>query len=159
MDNQQITDTSKIVLFSLDEPRYALYLSAVERVIHAVEITPLPKAPDKVFGVINFQGDIIPVMDIRKLFRLPTHDLSIHDQIIIARTSARLVGLVVDSVNGISEITENQITHTEKTLAFSDYLSGVTVFENSIILITDLEKFLSLDEQKILDKVLKKDTT
>jgi purine-binding chemotaxis protein CheW len=83
MSNLQNSDTSKLVLFSLEEPRYALYLSAVERVIRSVEVTPLPKAPEIVIGVINIQGEIIPVIDIRKLFHLPIHEISIDDLFII----------------------------------------------------------------------------
>ena len=52
MSNLQPTDQNQIVLFTLDEPRYALPLSAVERVVRAVEITPLPKAPEVVLGVL-----------------------------------------------------------------------------------------------------------
>ena len=155
MSNFQNTETSKIVLFSLEEPRYALYLSAVERVIRSVGITPLPKAPEIVLGVINMQGEIIPVIDIRKLFRLPAREINIEDQFIIAKTSKRLVVLAVDSVTGVSEIANYKVADAKEALPFADYLTGVTIFENNIILINDLEKFLSLNEQKVLDKALK----
>jgi purine-binding chemotaxis protein CheW len=154
MSNLQTKGTNKIVLFSLEEPRYALCLSAVERVIRSVEITPLPKAPKIVSGVINLQGEIIPVIDIRKLFHLPTHKLNSEDQFIIARTSTRLVALAVDSVIGVSELTDHQVIDADKALPFADYLSGVTIIENNIILINDLENFLSLNEQKSLEKAL-----
>jgi purine-binding chemotaxis protein CheW len=48
-----LVQSERIVMFTLDEPRYALYLSAVERIVRAVEITPLPKATEIVSGVIN----------------------------------------------------------------------------------------------------------
>jgi purine-binding chemotaxis protein CheW len=155
MSKHQNTETSKIVLFSLEEPRYALYLSAVERVIRSVEIIPLPKAPDIILGVINMQGEIIPVIDIRKLFHLPTREINLEDQFIIAKTSKRLVALTVDSVEGVSEIADYKVADAKEALPYADYLSGITVFENNIILINDLEKFLSLDEEKKLDKALK----
>jgi purine-binding chemotaxis protein CheW len=155
MSKDQNTKTNKIVLFSLEEPRYALYLSAVERVIRSVEITPLPKAPAIVSGVINMQGEIIPVIDIRRLFQLPVREINLEDQFIIARTSKRLVALTVDSVEGVSEIANYKVADAKDALPFADYLSGITVFENNIILINDLEKFLSLNEQKELDKALK----
>lgn len=148
-------ETHKIVMFSLEEPRYALYLSAVERVIRSVEITPLPKAPEKISGVINFQGEVIPVIDIRKLFRLPKHEIGLDDQFIIARTSKRLVVLAVDSVGEVTEISDFKIKDFKKTLPFAELISGVTVFENNIILINDLEKFLSLDDEKTLENALK----
>jgi purine-binding chemotaxis protein CheW len=150
----QKNDIREIVLFSIDEPRYALNLYAVERVIPSVEITPLPKAPEIVLGVINFQGEIIPVIDIRKLFRLPIREINLDDQFIIARTSKRLVALAVDSVIGVTDLINDKVTDIKASMPFADYISGVTVFENNIILINDLEKFLSLDEQQALDKIL-----
>lgn len=143
-----------IVLFSLDELRYALHLSAVQRVVRTVEITPLPKAPEIVMGVINFHGEIIPVINIRKRFNLPVHEIELDDQLIIARTSKRLVGLVVDSVSGVHELEHCQLTATEGTFPYADYLSGIAKVENNIVLIHDLEKFLSLDEQLVMDEVL-----
>ena len=148
----------KIVLFSLDKPRFSLYLSAVERVVRAVEITPLPKAPKIVLGVINFHGEIIPVIDIRKRFNLFSRELKLEDRFIIARTSKRLVVLVVDSVEGVYELEHHQVVDAEKAFPFTDYISGVAKIETNIVLINDLEKFLSLDEEKILDKALSGDT-
>ena len=60
------------MVFTLDRQRYALPLSVVERVVRMIEITPVPHTPDIVLGVINAQGRVIPVVDIRRRFRLPT---------------------------------------------------------------------------------------
>jgi purine-binding chemotaxis protein CheW len=116
----------KIVLFTLDEPRYALSVSDVVRVVRAVEITPLPKAPDVVFGVINFHGEIIPVIDIRKRFHLPQRDMQLEDQFIIARTSQRMVAIVVDSVNGVYQLEHHQIVQAGESFPYTEYLSGIT---------------------------------
>jgi chemotaxis signal transduction protein len=60
-----------LVVFTLDEQRYALHLDAVKRIVRAVEVTPLPKAPQIVLGVVNVQGKVIPVMNLRSRFSLP----------------------------------------------------------------------------------------
>ena len=151
MSNPNNDDNKKIVLFSLNEPRYALYLSVVERVVRVVEITPLPKAPEIVLGVINFHGEIITVIDMRRRFNLPTRKIELEDQLIIARTSKRLVALVVDSVIGIRELNHNQVVNAEQAFPFTDYLSGAAKIEGNLILINDLDKFLSLDEEKMLE--------
>lgn len=65
-----------MVGLTLDGQRYALSLAQVERVIRAVEITPLPQAPEIITGVINVRGRVIPVVDIRKRFRLPVRESS-----------------------------------------------------------------------------------
>lgn len=60
-----------LVVFRLDERRYALPLSVVERVIRAVEVTPLPKAPPIVLGAIDVQGRVVPVLNVRRRFLMP----------------------------------------------------------------------------------------
>jgi purine-binding chemotaxis protein CheW len=154
MNNLKNIYKQKIVLFSLDEPRYALYLSAVERVVQAVEITPLPKAPKIIMGVINFHGEIIPVIDIRKRFHLISREINLEDQFIIAQTSKRTVVLVVDSVEGVYDFEQDQVVDAEEVFPYVDYISGVAKIETDIVLINDLEKFLSIDEEKILDQAL-----
>jgi len=144
----------QIVLFTLDEPRYALYLSAVERVVRAVEITPLPNAPGIVLGVINWQGKILPVIDIRKRFRLPTKELSLEAQFVIAKTSKRLIVIVVDSVSGVYELGKSQIVDSAEAFPYTVYLSGISKIDSNIVLITDLEKFLTNEEEKILGEIV-----
>jgi purine-binding chemotaxis protein CheW len=144
----------KIVLFTLDEPRYALSVSDVVRVVRAVEITPLPKAPDVVFGVINFHGEIIPVIDIRKRFHLPQRDMQLEDQFIIARTSQRMVAIVVDSVNGVYQLEHHQIVQAGESFPYTEYLSGITSIDHTIILVNDLEKFISIEEEQHLKEAI-----
>jgi purine-binding chemotaxis protein CheW len=143
-------------LFALDELRYAVYLSAVERVVRAVEITPLPKAPEIVLGVINVQGRVLPVLDIRKRFRLPAREMKPDDRFIIARTATRQVALVVDSVAGVHELTEAEMVSAKEALPFAQYLEGVVKLDGNLVLIHDLDQFLSLDEEKALDATLLK---
>jgi purine-binding chemotaxis protein CheW len=144
-----------IVVFTLDEPRYALALSAVERVVRAMEITPLPKAPEIVLGVINAQGRIIPVMDVRARFRLPTRAVDCDDRFIIARTSRRSVALVVDGVVGIHALADGELVSALQALPFTEYLHGVAKLDDNLALIYDLEQFLSLDEEYVLDAALR----
>ena len=154
MNENQQSDRDRIIVFALDEPRYALLLSAVERVVRAVEITPLPKAPEIVLGIINAQGRIIPVIDVRQRFRLPTREMKLDDRFIIARTSRRQVALVVDSVAGVRQLTDRQMVSAEQALPFADYLKGVAKLEDNLVLIHDLDQFLSLDEEKVIDAAL-----
>ena len=144
----------RLVNVNLDDQKYALFLSAVVRIIRVVEITGLPKAPEIVLGVINMHGLIIPVFDIRKRFRLPQREMQLDDQLIIASTSKRTVALLVDSVNDVIEIPEEKIIAGEKILPGLEYVEGVVKTEDGMILIHDLEQFLSLQEEKALHEAL-----
>jgi purine-binding chemotaxis protein CheW len=154
MNNSQKFDQHQIVVFTLEERHYALPLSVVQRVIRAVEITPLPKAPEIVMGVINIQGQILPVIDIRKRFRLPSREIALDDQFIIARTSKRLVVLVVDAVAGVNELERKHIVDAKEEFPYSNFLSGIATIDTDIVFINDLEKFLSLEEERVLDEAL-----
>lgn len=146
--------SNQLVIFILNEQRYALSLSAIGRILRMVEITPLPKAPEIVLGVINMQGQVLPVVDIRRRFRLPEQEVNLHDLLIIAHTSKRTVALVVDTVSGIIERSEQEVIAAEKILPGMEYVEGVAKLEDGMILIHDLDTFLSLEEEKALDEVM-----
>lgn len=144
------------VVFILDNQRYAIYLSSVERIVSMVEITPFPKAPEIVIGIINLQGRIIPVINIRKRFGLPDKETDLNDQLIIARTSRRSVALVADAVTGIIGCSDDKVVKAEQILPKAGYIEGVVKLEDGMVLIHDIEKFLSLEEEEKLDKALNK---
>lgn len=148
--------SNQLVVITLDEQRYALYLSVVERVVRMVQITPLPKAPEIVLGVINVQGRVIPAINIRKRFRLPEREIGLSDQLIIANTPRRTIALVADAVSGIIEYAEQDTIAGEKILPGMEYVDGVVKLEDGIILIHDLDRFLSLEEEKTLDNAIEK---
>ncbi len=147
---------NQYVVFTLDEQRYALHLSAVERIIRVVEMTSLPKAPDIVLGIVNVEGQIIPVVNIRKRFRLPERELNLSDVLIIAQIPRRTVALVADDASGVIEGSGQDITEAKEILPRMEYVKGVVKLKDGLILINDLESFLSLEEEKALDDAMAK---
>jgi purine-binding chemotaxis protein CheW len=143
-----------IIVFTLDEQRYALRLSAVDRIVRIVEITPLPKAPEIVLGVVNVQGQVIPVVNIRKRFRLSDREISLSDHLIISRTARRVVALVADAVLGVVERWEEEITAADKILPDLVYAESVVKLEDGLIFIHNLDTFLSLEEEKTLEQAI-----
>ena len=148
-----------LVVFTLEEQRYALRLAAVERVVRAVEVTPLPKAPEIVLGMINAQGRIVPVVNVRKRFQLPEREVGLSDQFIIARTARRTVALVVDAVNHVVPCPEAQVVASEKILPGLEHVEGVLKLPDGMIFVHDLDRFLSLDEEQALAEALKSEET
>jgi purine-binding chemotaxis protein CheW len=138
------------VVFSVDNQRCAVPLSVVERVVRMVEITPVPHIPAITLGVINAQGRIIPVVNIRKRFCLPARAPHLSDQLLIARTSKRAVALVVDAVNEVMTLSSQEVVLGETILAHLDSVTGVVKRHDGLILIHDLDRFLSLEEEQVL---------
>ena len=151
-----MNDSTQLVAFTLDDRKFALPLPQVERIVHVVEITPLPKAPDVVIGVVNVQGRIIPVVDIRKRFRLPRREMNLNDKIILSQTSKRSVGIMVDSVVNVIEYPKQEVIIPEKILSGIGYVEGVVKLEDGLTLIHNIDSFLSLEEEKTLDDAMKK---
>jgi purine-binding chemotaxis protein CheW len=144
-------NTNQILLFTLGEPRFALDLAVVERVVQAVEVLPLPKAPPLVLGVINVQGQVIPVVDIRQCFGMPARDITVNDQFILARTSKRRVAVVTDAVSGILDLADGQLVTADQVLPGAAFIRGVAKLDDKLVLICDLDQILSLETERVLD--------
>jgi purine-binding chemotaxis protein CheW len=142
------------VVFALAARRFALQLAVVERSIRIVDVTSLPKAPRIVLGVINAAGRIIPVVDVRKRFGLPDRGFMASDQLLIARTStqpsARVLALWVDAVEGVVERVADSVPAAVPSHE-AEYVTGILRLPDGMVLIHDLGKFLSLDEDRALD--------
>lgn len=151
-----MNNLNQLVVFAIDEQWYALPLSEVERIVRVVEITPLPKAPDIVPGVVDVQGQIIPVINIRSRFGLPAREMNLNDQLVIARASKQSVALLVDAVSGVIECPEEEVVKAEEIIPGAEYVTGIIKQDDGMILVLDLDKILSFEEVKSLGKAMKK---
>ena len=143
-----------LVVFCLDRQRYAVLLRVVERIIRAVEITRLPDAPSAVLGIIDLEGRVLPVLDIRRKLSLPERELATSDHFLIASASQRSVVLVVDDLQGVVEQPEASIVDTTQIFPGLVHIRSAAQSDDGLILIQDLEKFFSTDEVCILDEAL-----
>ncbi|MBE0648255.1 MAG: purine-binding chemotaxis protein CheW [Bacteroidales bacterium] len=149
-----IETKNKLVVFQVDEQQFAMHLSAVERILPVMEIHPLPLAPEYVLGTINFQGEFLPVVNLRKLFLIPQREMDLNDQLIITTSSNTRVALWTDSVMEIVDRAEEEISKTNKILLDVGYVEGLFKLNDGMVLIHDLEKFLTPEETSKLLKAL-----
>jgi purine-binding chemotaxis protein CheW len=149
-----MSDACQLVVLRLDNQLYGLKLHTVERVIQAIEVSPLPGAPASVMGAVNVQGQVLPVFNLRQRFGLPEQPLSLSDQIVLAHTAQRLVGVCVDAVDGVVSYSAEQIIEAEALVPGVAYVQGVLKLPDGLILIHDLDTFLSSQERQALDEAL-----
>ena len=152
-----MNELSQLVIFRLDEQRYALPLAIVERIVRAVEVTALPKSPDIVVGAIVVAGSVLPVLNIRRRFGLPEREISPADQFLIANTAHRTVVLLVDEAQGVIERPLTEIVSSAQIVPGLEQIQGVIKLDEGFALIHDLEKFLSLDETRALDEAMRQE--
>ena len=151
--SEPLAQSRQLVIFRLDQRRYALPLAVVERVVRAVDVTPLPKAPTIVLGAINVHGRVLPVLDVRRRFRLPTREIRPADWFLVADTARRTVVLVIDDSEGVVERPPADIVVSTQIVPGLDGFPGV-VIDDGLVLIHDLERFLSLEEARALDEAM-----
>jgi purine-binding chemotaxis protein CheW len=142
------------MVFSLDAGRYAIPLAAAERVVRAVEVTPLPAAPALVLGVIDVGGRVLPVFDTRARLGLPQRPIEPADHFLIARTSERTVVLIIDVARGLIEQPADSLVESGLIAHGIQHIRGVISLEDGLVLIHDLEQFLSATESRALDEAL-----
>jgi purine-binding chemotaxis protein CheW len=147
----------KLLVFALSDLRCALQLSDVDRILHAVEISPVPRAPEIVMGLINVQGCVVPVLNIRKLLRLSEIEITLNDQIILVRTASRLLAVLVDNVLGVAEFSRQDIITPKILYPGIEHLEGVTKLEDGILYIYNLDKFLSSKEKSEIEHLVSGD--
>jgi purine-binding chemotaxis protein CheW len=147
--------TGTVVVFRLDGRSYALPLTQVERVIPRVALTPLPSAPPIVLGVIDDGGRLLPAVDVRGRFGLPAREPALEDRILLAKSTRRVLAIIADEVDGVRVLCPGEAVSPEEVAPGLRYVAGVVRTPEGILLIHDLDTFLSLDEAEALDEALR----
>ena len=116
------------------------------------EITRVPRTPSFVEGVINLRGKVIPVIDLRKRFSLTVNERNNENRIVVVDIGGQDIGVIVDAVNEVLRILSDSVEPPSSVItgADSDYLLGIAKLEDRLIILLDLERVLSEEEQEIL---------
>jgi purine-binding chemotaxis protein CheW len=143
--------TLEVLVFALDEGRYAIPLDRVVEAARRVRITPLAAAPDAVLGLIVHRGEPVPAIDMRSRLGRSARAPALADHFLVARTARRLVALVVDQI-----LTTRVLSLADvHPLAVTDpQIAGVAVVDDDLWMIEDLDALLSLDEESALERAL-----
>ena len=143
--------TQQLLTFEVGARRFALHAGVVREVVRAVAIAALPKAPPIVEGIINFRGTLVPVLDIRQRFRLPPAPLAPEQHLIIATADSRLVALRVDRALDLVVVADDAIEPAARVAPGTEYVAGIAKLTDGLLVIHDLETFLSQSEAGQVD--------
>lgn len=126
----------------------------MSRVVRAAALTPLPEAPEIVHGILDLQGVVIPVINLRKRFRLPEREIGPDDQYVVAKSRVRTLALAVDTALEVMELTGREVVEPADIVAGAGYLAGVTRNAEGLVLIHDLDTLLFPAEEELISKAL-----
>jgi purine-binding chemotaxis protein CheW len=143
--------SASLVVFLLDGTRCAVRTDCVERVLPMAGVTRIPGAPEIALGSLNLHGELIPVLDVRLRFGFASRPPDPSDKLLVAATVRRRLALPVDDVLGVEE---QAVTPAETLLPGLHQVAGVVALADGVLYIHDLERFLSLDEENLLDAAL-----
>jgi purine-binding chemotaxis protein CheW len=145
---------SRIAVFELAGYRYGVAEAATRGFLRVPSIVPLPEAPLIVEGVVNIRGTVVPVLDIRKRFRLPAKPPHPADHLVLAQAGSRLVALRVDRVLGIEDVDPKDIADAAALTQGAQYVAGVAKLPEGLVVIHDLSTFLAEAEGRDFDAAL-----
>lgn len=145
---------SPFVAFVVEGLSIALPLDRVVKSVRAVATLPLPQAPEIVCGIVNLQGQIIPVVNLRRRFGLPERELDVGDRLLIVRSSKRTLAMIVDTVAGVVECEEKDFVPVESIVTGTNHIEGVVKSPKGMMLIQDLDSFLCPAEELSLEAAL-----
>jgi len=143
------------LVFRLADDEFALPIDTVVEVAHVPEqITRVPRTPKFLEGVVNLRGEVLPIVDQRRRFEMPSLDATATRRLVVVRTARHRAGLIVDGVSDVLRTTAAQISPPpELTDATSRLISGVLNLGESgrIVLLLDPAELLTRAEQGLLD--------
>jgi purine-binding chemotaxis protein CheW len=144
----------QVVVFSVDGQRHALHVDAMQRVTPAAQVTPLPGAPSAVLGAIDVGGTLLPVFSLRRHLGLADRALRLSDVFLIARTTKRSVALLVDEVEAVRMAPAPAVDVATLAPGVRG-VDSVVRLDDGLLLIHDLERFLTDDEERALEAALR----
>ncbi|MEM9400375.1 MAG: chemotaxis protein CheW [Verrucomicrobiota bacterium] len=142
----------KYLTFMLREESYGLAVLKVREIIRMQEITPVPKMPNYLKGIINLRGKIISVLDLRIKFALPNQDLTDTACIIVVQTTTKRgissqMGIIVDAVEEVANISAEDLEDAPEfgSAIHSGYIYGIAKVKGVVKTLLDIDSILDSD--------------
>jgi purine-binding chemotaxis protein CheW len=125
---RKISSVIEIIEFTLASESYGIESAFVREVYPLKDFTPLPGIPSFILGIINVRGQILPVVDLKKLFNLPEKGLGELNKVIILHDEQMEFGILVDSVNGMKVFYREDVLSVPSTVTGigEEYMKGAT---------------------------------
>lgn len=136
-----------LLIFWLDENRYAVPLEQVEQVHPAVEVTTTTTSssasPGDFLGFVSVHGTVVPVIDIRVHFGLPPCQIEVHHMMIVARDGEQMLAFFVDRVEDVISYNREQVVIAD-TMLYANSKVKILSLDNGLVELSDLRDYLGL---------------
>lgn len=137
-------EIKQFIVIKLGQEKYGIDINYIHNIVRVQSITRVPKAPYYMKGVINLRGEIIPVMSLGLRFGLEEEEYTRATRIIIVKISGQAIGIIVDEVEEVINLTDADIEVIIKdaTDEKSNHISGVGKVGENLVTLLNIEGFI-----------------
>jgi purine-binding chemotaxis protein CheW len=151
----------EVVEFILGGEHYALDIHLAREIVEMLQITPIPRAPHYISGVINLRGEITNIMNLNTMLGLVNQEVRDNQKIIVLvpeAVSGSNIGIIVDDVIGVLQVAESDVEHLGEGLAseVSGFVKGIIKLKRDDADKKKTQLIIWLDVKKVLEEVVKK---
>lgn len=155
-DWQEIPGLIQVAIIKLNGEHFGVKVECVREFFRARNITPVPCCPDHILGNVNLRGEVLTVIDIRGILKMPLAKIESESTIMVAEAGGSLVGIAIDEAADIASLHPAQITAVPLAAAGAvgnDFLAGAAPYGKSVVTILDLAKILASEELIVNEEV------
>ena len=144
------TDGNQFLTFNLGEELYGVDILRVQEIKGYTAVTKIPNTPSHIKGVLNLRGTIVPIIELRTKFSMPTIDYTAFTVIIVVVVRDKVMGLVVDAVSDVLNIDKKDIQPPPQIGAKVDvsFLNGIGKSNDKLVALLDIDRLLLDDEMQ-----------
>ena len=138
--------SNEYLTFTLGKEEYGIEILKVQEIRGYETVTRIANAPGFIKGVVNLRGIIVPILDMRIKFNLGEARYDQFTVVIILNVAGRVVGLVVDSVSDVIQLTAQQIRPAPdfaSTTFDTRYITGLGTIDERMLILVDIERLMS----------------
>jgi len=138
----------QLVVFVMAETEFGIDIRHVREVIRVPDVTPMPRTPQFIEGIINLRGRILPVLDLKKRFGLPAADETPLTRVMIVEWKGQTIGFLVDIVSEVLRVpASNVVRPPDMILTIAgQYLEGIVDVKDRLLILLDMERILDQEE-------------
>ncbi len=151
---EQLKDEKRVIAFLLNGELIGIDIKNVTKITKKLDITPVPKTPEHILGVMNLRGNIVPVVNLKKMLGLPNSDKET-DFILIIDSSIGNIGLMIDQVVGAITIEDQEVLPAPINSIGIDskYITGVIVTNEehggkNLLILLDIDKLFKKQDSE-----------
>lgn len=139
------TEGSQFLTFSLGDELYGVDILRVQEIKGYTAVTKIPNTPSHIKGVLNLRGTIVPIVELRTKFGMPTIDYTPFTVIIVVVVQDKVMGLVVDAVSDVLDIAQKDIQTSPDFGKKVDvtFLNGIGKSGDKLVALLDIDRMLS----------------